>query len=290
MNTQRGKRMDDIEVGGEREKASGLHSPDDVELLSAMGIREGKAQDGSAAASLRACWQTWGKIKTLIKAGQLQAEGQLGEDVWTDKHTNTRAKHNHHGAIKAVVRCSDGKKCMLTSMERSLADPKPKTGLKLLTNDTLVGKTGVNTFIVLYSSFQLANVEKWFVTVAKGADGIFKQIKRSAFSFFKMIHAYCIFFVPHKSSPFIYDLPIQDKLLNLVVLSCKNAFCESGKTFKGTVHPKNEMFQTCMNGKDIFLVIYWKSVGSSVLNLQYSSKYCVPQKKLITQVEYMNNE
>lgn len=55
MNTQRGKRMDDIEVGGEREKASGLHSPDDVGLLSAMGIREGKAQDGSAAASLRAC-------------------------------------------------------------------------------------------------------------------------------------------------------------------------------------------------------------------------------------------
>lgn len=53
MNTQRGQRMDDIEVGGEREKASGLHSPDDVGLLSAMGIREGKAQDGSAAASLR---------------------------------------------------------------------------------------------------------------------------------------------------------------------------------------------------------------------------------------------
>lgn len=154
MNTQRGKRMDDIEVGGEREKASGLHSPHDVELLSAMGIREGKAQDGSAAASLRACWQTWGKIKTLIKAGQLRAEGQLGEDVWTDKHTNTRAKHNHHGAIKALVRCSDGKKCMLTSTERSLADPEPQMGLKWLTNDTLVRKMGVNTFIVLFSSFQ----------------------------------------------------------------------------------------------------------------------------------------
>lgn len=151
MNTQRGQRMDDIEVGGEREKASGLHSPDDVGLLSAMGIREGKAQDGSAAASLRACWQTWGKIKTLIKAGLLRVEGQLGEDVWTDKHTNTRAKHNHHGAIKAVVRCSDGKKCMLTSMERSLADPEPKMGLKWLTNDALVGKTGVKTFIVLFS-------------------------------------------------------------------------------------------------------------------------------------------
>lgn len=55
MNTQRVKRMDDIEVGGESEKTSGLHSPDDVELLSVRGIREGKAQDGSAAVSLRAC-------------------------------------------------------------------------------------------------------------------------------------------------------------------------------------------------------------------------------------------
>ncbi|KAL1250092.1 hypothetical protein QQF64_021097 [Cirrhinus molitorella] len=43
MNTQRGKRMDDIEVGGESEKTSGLHSPDDVGLLSAMGIREGES-------------------------------------------------------------------------------------------------------------------------------------------------------------------------------------------------------------------------------------------------------
>jgi len=40
-------------------------------------------------------------------------------------------------------------------MERSLADPETKMGLKWLTNDALVEKTGVNTFIVLFSCVKI---------------------------------------------------------------------------------------------------------------------------------------